>query len=174
MSGLIHIYTGDGKGKTTAAVGLAIRAAGCGRQVVFVQFLKGRSSGEIEILSQIPQITILRNSKNYGFYKNLNQEVRVQIKQEHDLHLHQALALVQQGCCEMLILDEVIAAYRWEAVERSLLDAVLCDGLRDVELVLTGRNAPAHFIAAADYVSEINHIKHPFDQGIRAREGIEF
>ena len=83
-TGLVHIYTGDGKGKTTAAAGLALRAAGCGLKVIFAQFMKGRASGEVDAFAQIPDVMVLRVSKDYGFYSRMSEADRNMQKKEHD------------------------------------------------------------------------------------------
>jgi cob(I)alamin adenosyltransferase len=167
---MIHIYTGDGKGKTTASMGLAIRAAGSGRKVVIVQFLKGTDSGELHSLSLIPNITVLRNMECRGFFHNLSEEVRRKITEENNENLKKAFVLPY----DLIVLDEICAAYSLEAVGRKAVDDLLRDFPAEKELVLTGRNPPDHFCNAADYISEIKKIKHPFDKGVPAREGIEY
>lgn len=174
MKGYIHLYTGDGKGKTTASVGLALRAMGRGRKVTFVQFLKGSESGEILALMQLPSIRVLRNSKDYGFFPSMNKQEREEVFLEHTANLREALLWVQQGACDFLILDEVTAAYTLGALDRSLVDELLRHKPDALELVLTGRDPPEIFLAAADYISDIRKIKHPFDNGQCAREGIEY
>lgn len=174
MKGRIHIYTGDGKGKTTAAMGLALRAAGRGKSVVIVQFLKGSESGEIITLRQIPSITVFRNKKNYGFFGSMNEDDKAIVTSENNANLYKALGLLDEGACDLLILDEAMAAYALNAVSREDLDQLVLHKPEPLELVLTGREPPAHYLEAADYVSEIRKIKHPFDLGERAREGIEF
>jgi cob(I)alamin adenosyltransferase len=171
-AGMIHIYTGDGKGKTTAAVGLAVRAAGCGKRVVLAQFLKGSRTGELKALARIPLITIIRNTRDYGFYGGASDETRAQMACENNANLQNALALP----CEMLVLDEVCAAYNLGAIDRKAVDELVLReaGRRERELVLTGRDAPAHLCAAADYLSRVSKIKHPFDHGTPARQGIEY
>jgi cob(I)alamin adenosyltransferase len=167
---MIHIYTGEGKGKSTAAVGLAVRAAGRGKRVVIVQFLKGSETGELAALRHIPNITLLRNSRNYGFFHSASGDGRAAMRGENTANLEAALAIP----CDMLILDEVCAAYNLGAVDRAAVDALVLNPAQNRELVLTGRDAPEHFVKAADYVSEIRKVKHPFDTGIAAREGIEY
>ena len=174
MAGLIHLYTGDGKGKTTAAMGLSLRAAGSGKKVVIVQFLKGRSTGEVNALMHIPGITILRNQKDYGFYAFQNEAIQIETAKEHNENLIAALQLVQQRKCDFLVLDEVVAAYQLGALDRSILDNLLLHKPSELELVLTGREPPPHFISMADYISEIKKIRHPYDSGIAARKGIEY
>ncbi|MDR3301449.1 MAG: cob(I)yrinic acid a,c-diamide adenosyltransferase [Spirochaetaceae bacterium] len=167
---MIHIYTGDGKGKTTAAMGLALRAAGCGRRVVIVQFMKGRDSGEISVLRSLPNVTVLRNAQDYGFFSRTSEASRAQIIAENNQNLQAALALP----ADLLILDEAVGAYTLGALDTAALDALLAAPSPKRELVLTGRDPPPNLIEAADYVSEIRKIKHPFDKGIKAREGIEY
>lgn len=175
MRGLLHIYTGDGKGKTTAALGLALRAAGRGRKVLFIQFLKGGDTGELHALARIPNITVLRLQTNHGFYHTLPEAEKCAVKREHDALLQTARQKLASGACDMLILDEVIAAYRLGALDRALADElILHKPQTTAELVLTGRDAPDAFVQAADYVSEIRKIKHPYDENIPAREGVEY
>jgi cob(I)alamin adenosyltransferase len=167
---MIHLYTGDGKGKTTAAIGLAIRAAGRGKKVVIVQFLKGRDTGELHSLGLIPNITVIRNSEAKGFFHTVSPEIRLKITEENNDIIRKALTLHY----DLIVLDEVCAAYDLEAINRKAVDDLLCGFSPEKELVLTGRNPPKHFCDAADYISEIRKVKHPFDRGVQAREGIEY
>jgi cob(I)alamin adenosyltransferase len=167
---MIHIYTGDGKGKTTAAMGLAIRAAGRGKKVVIVQFMKGRDTGEIHSLDRIPGITILRYEQNYGFFHNASEEKRLKMINANNSNLKEAMSIP----CDLLVLDEVFSAYSLEAVDRTMIDDLVLGKPDKYELVLTGRDPPQHIIDAADYVSEIRKVKHPYDLGVKAREGIEY
>jgi cob(I)alamin adenosyltransferase len=167
---MIHIYTGDGKGKTTAAMGLAIRAAGRGKKVVIVQFMKGRDTGEIHIMDRIPEITVLRYEQNYGFFYNAGEDKRLKMITANNSNLKEALSIP----CDLLVLDEVFSAYALGAVDRTMIDDLVLGKPDKPELVLTGRDPPQHIIAAADYVSEIRKVKHPYDLGVKAREGIEY
>ena len=173
MKGLIHIYTGDGKGKTTAAVGMALRAAGNGMRVVFVQFLKGTPSGEVSLLSIINGITVLRNTEDFEFFRQMTGEQKQKVTRMHNENLSEALRLVEEGHCDMLVLDEVLAACLNGTVDAGKIEGLLDRKPEALELVLTGRDAPPSFIERADYVSEIKKIKHPYDRGIGARKGIE-
>ena len=170
---MIHVYTGDGKGKTTAALGLAVRAHGAGRRVVFTQFFKGRATSELASLESLG-IKILRNTRDYGFFSRTTDENRANMLRENNESLQAARELVQSGECDFLVLDEVVSAYNLGALDRDAVDALLAIRRDDFELVLTGREPPAHFIEAADYVSEIKKLKHPFDSGVAARTGVEF
>lgn len=174
MRGLIHIYCGDGKGKTTASMGLAIRAAGSGMNVLFTQFLKGSDTSELNSLKQIKGITVLRNAIDYGFFNQMTEEDKAAIKKLHNETLQQAIQAVNDKTVDLLILDEIIATYNYNLVDKHLLDELIQNKPEYLELVLTGRDPAEHFIAAADYVSEIKKVKHPFDKRIGARKGIEY
>jgi ATP:corrinoid adenosyltransferase len=170
---MIHIYTGDGKGKTTASLGLVLRAYGSGRCAFVVQFLKGRDSAEIEVLERLG-IKVLRNSTDYGFFPLTTDEKKAAMLRENNENLNIVAKLVRTGECDFLILDEVISAYNLGALDRKLVDELIEIRRDNFELVLTGREPPGHFVEKADYVSEIKKIKHPYDSGVKAREGIEF
>ena len=172
--GLLHLYCGDGKGKTTAAIGLAIRAAGAGMQVHMVQFLKGRETAELAILEGIPRITVSRCREDYGFTWNMTLEEKEAITLEHNRLLTEAVQLVTSGAVQMLILDEMVSVYRHGLVDRELAEQLILQKPPALELVLTGRNPEEKWIEAADYVSEIRAVKHPYQKGIGARYGIEY
>lgn len=174
MNSLTHIYTGDGKGKTTAALGLALRFSSYGINVIIVQFGKGSYTGELTSLAKIPNIQILRNSRDFGFWFCMSESEKSMLRKENDSNLKSALLDVKRGGCSLLILDEVLSAYENGAVDRQLVDSLLENKPSELELVLTGRNAPQSFIDRADYVSEIKGLRHPYDKGIGAREGIEY
>jgi cob(I)alamin adenosyltransferase len=167
---MIHIYTGDGKGKTTAAMGLAIRAAGRGKKVVIVQFMKGADTGELYSLSLLPNITVLRYKKSHGFFNRVDAETQLRMTEDNNSSLAEALNIPW----DMLVLDEVFSAYALGALDKKIIDDLVFNQTGERELVLTGRKAPQHIIDAADYVSEIRKIKHPYDLGVKAREGIEY
>jgi len=174
MKGLIHVYTGNGKGKTTAALGLAVRAAGRGRRVLIVQFFKGRSSGELAAFERIPGVRVLRPEKDRGFFFAMSDEDKRLIRAEHDALLSEACAQAEAGGCDLLILDEAASAFRCGAVDAEKLERFIKNKPDQLELVLTGRDAPPAFTDAADYVTEMRCVKHPYEKGIAAREGIEF
>lgn len=173
MRGLIHLYCGDGKGKTTAAVGLAVRAAGAGRKVLFVQFFKDGSSSEIRILRALPGVEVRVSEQQHGFVWDMNDEAFARASQDYTQLLRGALEGAKDGC-GLLVLDEVVSACNCRVVpERELLDYIVCrpEGL---EIVLTGRDPSRALLSAADYVTEMKKIKHPFDEGKPARLGVEF
>ena len=171
--GLIHIYCGDGKGKTTAAIGLAIRCSGHGNKVLLVQFLKSRPTGELKSLAMLPGIEVLRGKANNKFTFQMSAAEKAEVLQNHMT----LFATVKQKCIaekiDLLILDEVIGACNTGVFElQSLLD-FLKNKPQEMEVVLTGRNPDSELINLADYVSEICKRKHPFDHGIPARTGVE-
>lgn len=172
--GLLHIYCGDGKGKTTAAIGLAVRAAGCNRKILFARFLKTENSGELRILDQISEIKVIHLPKNFGFYKNLNEEERIEMRGMYQDVWNLIREEIQTGEYKMLVMDEFMAAYRYELVNKSEALEFLKGRPLDLEVVLTGRDPEMELLDIADYVSEIQKVKHPFDKGIIAREGIEY
>ena len=172
-SGLTHLYYGDGKGKTTAALGLTIRAAGSGLKVVFVQFLKNHATGELSILEKIPNITVLRGKEGASFSFTMTEEEKEKTKLLHTENLKAAIELAALGECDMLVLDEAAGAYGRDLIEKDLLEKFIRNKPEKLELVITGRNPAQWMIDCADYASEIKKIKHPFDKGMTARIGIE-
>lgn len=169
-TGLTHLYCGDGKGKTTAAMGLALRAAGRGLRVVIVQFLKSGDSGELNILRSLPNVTVLSGKGSAKFSFQMNEEERRAAKVLHEAHLREALSLP----FDLLVLDEAVGAHSAGLLDTVLLEEALHHRPPNTELVLTGRNPAALLLEAADYVTEMKCCKHPFERGIAAREGIEF
>ncbi len=172
MEGCVHIYCGDGKGKTTASVGLAVRAAGAGKAVLFTQFLKPGTSSEIGVLKAIPGVTVLCDQTPFGFYRNMTPAQRIQAASAYAKLLETALS--QAKDCGVLILDEVIPACRHGLVDGEVLLDFLTHRPAALEVVLTGRNPSPELLALADYVTEMRKCRHPFDRGIPARLGVEF
>jgi len=173
MFGLIHIYCGDGKGKTTAAVGLAVRCAGRGNKVLLVQFLKSRDSGELYSLAKLPDIEVMRGKESKKFTFQMNEEEKHALLIEHNKMFEQVLAKIKNGGYSLLILDEVIGALNAKVFEMQKLTEFLRHKPENLEVVLTGRNPAPELVEIADYVSEMRKVKHPMDKGIMAREGIE-
>ena len=173
MFGLIHIYCGDGKGKTTAAVGLAVRCAGRGNKVLLVQFLKSRDSGELYSLAKLPDIEVMRGKESKKFTFQMNEEEKHALLIEHNKMVEQVLAKIKNVGYSLLILDEVIGALNAKVFEMPKLIEFLRHKPENLEVVLTGRNPAPELVEIADYVSEMRKVKHPMDKGIMAREGIE-
>ena len=176
MQGLVHIYTGDGKGKTTAALGLALRAAGTGKRVKMIQFLKDTPCGELESAKLFDEkFEILRFQRGRkGFIWEMNEEEIDELKKETHEGLKNAAELSKNGECDVLILDEIFGCLGNCLITEDELINIIKEKNDETELVLTGRNAPEKVCALAHYVSEIRAVKHPLYSGIPAREGIEF
>lgn len=173
--GLVQIYTGEGKGKTTAAIGQGIRAYGRGNTVYMIQFLKSNETGEIAVLKNLePRFRLFRFEKPRGFIWTLGEEEIEQLKAE----IAQAFSFAKEALhnkeCDVLILDEIIGALGNGLVTIDEVLDIIKNKPDNIELILTGRNPPEELIEAADYVSQIDCIKHPFEKGIPAREGIEY
>lgn len=165
---MVHLYWGDGKGKTTAAMGLALRALGHGRKVVVVQFLKDGSSGEIEPLRRLGGVVYA--CPNAKFTWQMNAAERAQARENATLALKTVLAQP----FDLLVLDEACAAWQHDLVDRELLrQAVTCADAGS-EVVLTGRSPADWMQTAADYSTEMRACEHPYTKGIQAREGIEY
>ena len=173
MKNLIHIYTGDGKGKTTAAVGLSIRYAGCGGKVLFSQFLKDNKSSELNILDKIDAIQLVLCDESFGFYSKMNDETKEKAKAVYGQFLRKIIDMATNQDVQMLVLDEVISAYNFNLIDREYLLEFLRNKPDQLEVIMTGRNPAKELLELADYVSEIVKVKHPYDKGIHARVGIE-
>lgn len=171
--GLVHYYYGNGKGKTTAAMGLAIRALGSGLRVLVVQFLKNGTSGEIGMLRQMGA-NILAVEGLTGFTFSMTPEEKAACAAEQNLNLETAAAAAAEGNCDLLILDEIGSALSLEMVSRERLFALLANRAPTVEVVMTGHKLDPELHDAADYVTRMEKQKHPYDRGIMARKGIEF
>ena len=172
MSGLIHIYCGDGKGKTTAAIGLAIRAAGAGKRVVFAQFFKDGSSSEIRVLKAVENIQAVHCNTVRGFWKRMDDVQKAKVSKDYTSYLAEIIMLAKDA--DLLVLDEIISACNHGTVTEATVLDFLRDKPNNLEVALTGRGPSETLLKFADYVSEIKKVKHPYDCGIAAREGIEF
>jgi cob(I)alamin adenosyltransferase len=171
--GLVQVYTGNGKGKTTAALGQAFRSVGRGLQVRMIQFLKSNDTGELVTVRRLePDFQIFRFEKKHGFFWSLTEEEKRELQTDVNKAFDFALRTMTGGC-DVLILDEVMGA-----IDDGLLTAEqVCDLIRRkpprVELILTGRHTPPAVLQLADLVTEMREVKHYFHQGIPARRGIE-
>lgn len=177
MKGLIHIYHGNGKGKTTAAIGLAVRAAGTGLPVVVVRFIKTDRSGELVILESVPQIQLIPAEKNFKFAFCMTDEEKAEACELCTRMLESAFAKAYElaaGGKALLVMDEVLDAVNCCFVAKERLIERLNGRPEGLEVVMTGRNPAQEFTEMADYITEMRKEKHPYDQGIMARRGIEF
>ena len=172
--GMIHIYCGDGKGKTSAAVGLAVRAAGCGKKVLFARFLKNEESGELAVLDKISEIEVIHLEKSFGFFSTLSAKEKEEVHRVYERLWRRILSMISDDAYDVLVLDEFMAAYRYGVISRESALEFLRERPESLEIVLTGRGPDESLVELADYVSEILKVKHPFDRGIRARKGIEY
>lgn len=170
--GLIQVYTGNGKGKTSAAFGLALRAVGRGMRVFMIQFIKGGFDyGELYVVDKLLNLTL----KAFGRGKFVTEKPAG----KEDVELAgQALALAEEtikgGRYDVVILDEVNVALSLKLISLEKVLRLIKEKPKHVELVLTGRDAPEEIIEAADLVTEMREIKHPYKKGLPARKGIEY
>ena len=172
-TGLIHIYCGEGKGKTTAAIGLAVRHAGFGGKVVLAQFLKDGTSSECRALSKLENVTMLAANPCGKFSFQMTGEEKQQCSAAIGRTFAAATGFAVREGATLLVLDEVCAAVSCGFLPESEVLAFL-DGKPDnLEVVLTGRNPSEALQARADYITEMVKRRHPFDKGIGARKGIE-
>lgn len=173
--GLVQIYCGNGKGKTTAAIGLGIRAIGNKLKVIMIQFLKNDNTGECMTLKTLePQFKVFHFEKKRGFTWTLTEEEKTELKNEIKMAMKFAKKVMDTGECDILILDEVLGAVAGGFLTAEELCELIDDKPEHVELVLTGRNAFEGVVSRADYISQIDAVKHPMKKGIDARKGIEY
>ena len=168
---LIHLYCGDGKGKTTASVGLAVRAAGAGNKVRFVQFLKNGNSSELKQLRSLGIETSVCE-KPHGFIWTMSKEEKAQARADYTELLEKAFEETQD--LDLLVLDEAVGAAGCLMIPEDELIRLLKEKPEGREVVMTGRDPSEALKAEADYITEMKKIKHPFDKGVDARRGIEY
>lgn len=192
QTGLFHIYCGDGKGKTTAAIGAAVRAAGAGLSVCFVQLMKAGTSSELSMLENMENLTVRTVINPYGFtwkmtlnekeqLKNLNNKAVDELindigKEYAALNGNHNGAFIQgtdKKYFDMIIIDELMSAYQNELVDKLLVFKLIekCKG--NTELIFTGRNPANELMEKADYITEMKCQRHPYEKGVSARLGIE-
>lgn len=172
--GLVIIYTGDGKGKTTAALGLALRAAGYSRRILIIQFGKNKFSGEIKAIKRLkPYVKFIQGGK--GFVGIINDQLPLEehkkAAQQTRERLHQELV---SGKWDLVIADEIIGALSAKLLTIDQVLKLITDKPQGLDLVLTGRHAPPKLIKQADLITEMKEIKHPYHKGIPAKKGIDF
>ena len=172
-SGLVHLYCGDGKGKTTAAVGLAVRHSGRGGKVVFAQFLKDGTSGECRVLAKLG-VTVLAANPVGKFSFRMTEEEKAETAAALGRTFDAATGFAVRERATLLVLDEVCAAVNCGFLPEKTLTEFLESRPDSLEVVLTGRDPSENLQAHADYITEMKKRRHPFDEGVAAREGIEF
>jgi len=169
--GLVQVYTGDGKGKSTAAFGLALRACGYGLKVVIVQFMKTPDYSEYLAFPRLAPEVEVKTFGRKGFIHRGG--ARPEDYEQARAALDYAREVMHSGRADILILDEINVAHFFGLLKEEEILALLAERPPQVEVVLTGRNAPPGVIAAADLVTEMRQVKHPYEKGINARQGID-
>ena len=170
MQGYIHLYTGNGKGKTTAAFGLALRAAGAGKKVFIAQFVKGMHYSELDALKRFPEIRV----RQFGldcFIVNQPDEKDIRAARHG---LQQVAKVISGNLSDVVVMDEVCIALHYHLFEVEELIDILNVRPSEMEIILTGRYAPLRLLEIADLVTEMREIKHYFTSGVQARKGIEY
>jgi len=170
-NGLIHVYTGHGKGKTTAAIGLGIRAIGDGLKVYMIQFMKGRRYSEIDAIEKIPNFTVVQYGRDEFVSKEKPDQIDIDFAQKGFEH---AKKIIMDGKYDLVILDEINVAVDFNLINLEDVLDLISEKPKNIELVLTGRYASPEIVKNADLVSEILEIKHPYQSGIQSRKGIDW
>ena len=171
-SGMVHIYCGDGKGKTSAAVGLAARAAGAGLSVLFAQFLKTGDSAELAALERMGGVDVALPARSFGFVWTLSDAQKDQMREVYAGFWRELME--RAAGYDVFVADEFLDAINLGLVDLAGAVAWLRGRPAGLEVVLTGRDPAPELVELADYVSEVRKVKHPFDRGVAARRGIEY
>lgn len=169
--GYIHIYSGPGKGKTTAALGLGLRAAGAGFKVHMIQFMKGRRYSELDALEHVKNFTVSQFGRDEFVSKDNPEQIDIELAREG---FDFAVDVVKKGLYDMVILDEINVAIDYNLVSLEDMLGLIDQKPEKLELVLTGRYAHPDLIKVADVVTEMLEIKHPYQEGVTARKGVDF
>lgn len=170
MKGYIHLYTGNGKGKTTAALGLALRATGANKNVYIAQFVKGMHYSELNSIKQLKNITL----KQYGRNCFIEREPAAEDIEAAQNALKDIAVIMAEKKIDMLILDEVAIALHYKLISIDALLTLIKSKPAEMEMILTGRRAPDELYDIADLITEMKEIKHYYNNGVEAREGIEY
>ncbi len=172
-TGCIHVYYGDGKGKTTTGMGLILRAAGYGYRVLLYQFMKDNKTSERKILERVENITMLDGLEQEKFSFQMTPEEKEERKRFYGEQFWKVTKLAVSEDYDVLFMDEIIYAISAGLLEEELVLDFLKTKPKKLEVLLTGNYPGEEILKLADYVSEIKKVKHPFDRGVRARRGIE-
>jgi len=169
--GYVHVYTGPGKGKTTAALGLGLRAAGASFKVHMIQFMKGRRYSEIDAIENIPNFTISQHGRDEFVSKENPEQIDIDMAKEGFAY---AKEIIKNGEYDVVILDELNVAVDYNLISVENVIKLIEEKPEKLELVLTGREAHPELVKIADVVTEMLEIKHPYQEGALARKGIDF
>jgi cob(I)alamin adenosyltransferase len=173
--GYVQVYTGNGKGKTTAAIGQGVRSAGNGLRVYMLQFLKTDPTGELEIAKLIgDRFQIFRFESVRGFFWTLSDEEKEVLKGEVDKEYKFAMEVVENSRCDVFILDEIMGVLSNKLLTEEQVIELIDKKPSNMEMILTGRNVPDSIKERADLVTEMKEIKHYMHKGVYSREGIEY
>lgn len=173
--GYTDIYTGNGKGKTTAAIGQGVRACGSGLKVYMVQFLKTYDTGELKSIKKLePNFKIFRFETERDFFWNLNDEEKAELKKEVKKAYEFCMEALKKEACDVLIMDEIMGVIKNKLLSKEDILKLIEIKPSSVELILTGRDVPSEIAQKADLITEMKEVKHYFNKGVPARKGIEF
>lgn len=173
--GFVQIYTGNGKGKTTAAIGQGIRAYGNGLKVIMVQFLKSGKTGELNTIDELDDnFKIFRFEKRRGFVWTLTEDEKLEVKKEVRVAYDFILDVIENCKCDMLIIDEIMGVLKNEFLSVEDVLNLIRKKPKNMEIIMTGRNVPEKIIEKANLVTEMKEIKHYYKEGVPARKGVEF
>ena len=170
---MIQTYFGNGKGKTTSAIGSAIRCAGCENRVLYVQLLKNNDSAEFKILETIENIDVLFSKEHYSLYDNLNKERDKSFTIAYRKLVFEDVAEISKNY-QMIIFDEILDAVDFGYIDENELVKFISSLGAQTEIILTGHKISKKIVGISDYVSEIKEIKHPYNKGVTSRKGIEY
>ena len=169
--GLIHIYTGNGKGKTTAAIGLGVRACGNGLKVYMIQFMKGRRYSEIDSIDSLKNFSVVQFGRDEFVSKENPEQIDIDLAQKGLDHTKE---IIKKGQYDVVILDEINVAVDYKLIALDEVLKLMDEKPSHMELVLTGRYSHPEMVKYADVVSEILEIKHPYQNGVQSRKGIDW
>lgn len=171
---MLQVYMGDGKGKTTAAVGLAVRAAGQDMRVLFVQFMKGGASGEVSVLQKLPQVTVLRSEIDFPFFSKMTKLQKQQQTHIHNEMLQSVTEAAAMHRYDMIILDEITYPCQYALIDAMRVKQLITTVCDTIEVVCTGREPQQWMLDKADYITCMQAVRHPYERGVTARKGIEY
>lgn len=170
MKGYVHVYTGEGKGKTTAAIGLAVRAAGAGHRVFLAQFIKGGRYSELNALERFDDLITV---EQFGLGRFINGKPSEMDINAARLGLEKMKTIIASGEYKVVILDEANIALHYNLISVQELIDLVGSRAKETEIIITGRKASPEILEIADLVTEMKAIKHYYDEGVQARVGIE-